>query len=187
VNLEPKSPPRVAGIRYRDIDAGRYTASPARNFVRCAVLVAATLLSLPAVGDVLTGIRFGTMMVDLSSTRNPRNLAVYLGYRIDTNLANLSIVGEVNRSVIDGKSRNEGDLEFESDAVFLVLKTTRSMFVSLRGGYVRDRIVTDIRTRSDDGLLLGVGIGGVAGRSRFMIEYTSLAQDGDFLSLGLEF
>ena len=180
-------PLRIPANRQRNTDTGRQNPCLARNFVRTTILVSALLLSFPAAGDLFAGIRAGTMTVDVPSSRNPLNLAFNLGYGIDTNLADLSIVGEVNRSVIDGKSRHEGDLEFESDAVFLMIKTTRSLFVSLRGGYVRDRVITDAGSDGNSGLLLGFGIGGVAGRTRILIEYTSMAQDADFLSLGIEF
>jgi hypothetical protein len=127
------------------------------------------------------------MMVDVSSASNPGNMAVYLGFQLDTQLADISLAGEVNRSFSKGETRGGGDLEFESEALFLRIRTTSSLFVSLRGGYVRDKIVTGRDARRDDGILLGGGIGVVSGRTRILIEYTSVAGDADFLSLGLEF
>jgi len=127
------------------------------------------------------------MMVDVPSDKNPKNYALNLGYKLDTQFANLNLVGELNRTIRKGKTRQGGDLEFESDAIYLVLKTPRSLFVSLRAGIVRDKIITGSNSRRDDGILFGGSFGIVAGKTLIQIEYTTIAGDADFLSLSLEF
>ena len=125
---------------------------------------------------------------DVASAANPRNLAAYFGFQLDNQLADISLAAEINRSVKSGRMRGGDDLEFESRALYLRVRTTSSLFVSLRGGYVRDRIVVDgASSERDQGFLIGAGLGVVAGRTRILLEYSSIAGDADFLSRNLEF
>ena len=156
--------------------------------VRSLFLLLGLLLATQSSADLFGGVRLGSATVDVASTANPRNLAAYLGFQLDNQLADISLAAEINRSVKDGRMRSGGDLEFESRAVFLRVRTTSSLFVSLRGGYVRDRITIDGATSArDEGLLLGAGLGVVAGRTRILLEYGSIAGDANFLNLSLEF
>ena len=157
------------------------------RLVSCVSLFAACLFALPAYADMYFGVKTGSMMVDIPTDRNPWNFALNLGYRLDTRLADLSLAGEINRTLREGETRNGENLEFESEAVYLVWKTPRSLFVSLRGGIVRDKIIIGSNASRDDGLLLGAGFGGVVGKTFIQIEYTSIAGDANFLSLSLEF
>ncbi|TNF91077.1 MAG: hypothetical protein JSU67_07130 [Gammaproteobacteria bacterium] len=123
----------------------------------------------------------------MSTTSNPKNLAVYAGFQLDNRRADTSLMAEVNRTFSKGEARGGGDLEFESEAIFLRVRTTSSLFVSLRGGIVQDKIIVDSDSRRDDGFLLGGGVGVVSGRTRIELEYTSIAGDANFLSLNIEF
>jgi len=92
-----------------------------------------------------------------------------------------------DRTLREGETRRGEDLEFESEAIYLVYRTPRSLFVSLRGGIAWDKVVIDGNSSRDDGLLFGAGFGIVAGKTLIQIEYTSIAGDANFLSLSLEF
>lgn len=153
----------------------------------CFILFAACLFTLPVFADTYVGVKAGLMMVDVSSDRDPINLALNLGYRLDTRLVNTSLVGEVNRTLRDGETGRGDDLEFESDAVYLVLRTPRSMFVSARGGWARDKVISGGDVDRNDGLLWGVSIGGIVGKTLIHLEYTSIAGDAEFLALSIEF
>jgi len=150
-------------------------------------LLAACLFVFPVSADMFFGMKAGAMMVDVGSDKNPRNLALNLRYQLDTQLADLSLGSEVNRTLHEGETRRGEDLEFESEAIYLLWKTPRSLFLSVRGGIVRDRVIIDNNERKDDGLLLGAGFGVIVGKSIMQIEYTSIAGDADFLSFSLEF
>ena len=157
------------------------------GFFSCALLFAACLFTLPACADMFFGVKTGSMMVDVSTDKNPINLALNIGYRLDTRVADLSLAGEVNRTLREGETRRGEDLEFESEAIYLVYRTPRSLFVSLRGGIAWDKVVIDGNSSRDNGLLVGAGFGIVAGKTLIQIEYTSIAGDANFLSLSLEF
>lgn len=148
---------------------------------------AAFLIALPAAADTYVGVKAGMVMVDVPDDKNPMNLALYLGYRLDTQLADLSLVGEVNRTLQEGETRSGDDLEFEYDAIYLRWKTPRSLFVSVRGGIARDKIITNGNARRDDGLLVGISFGGSVGKAQIQLEYTRIADDGDFIGLSVEF
>jgi len=160
---------------------------PVGGLFSCVFLFAACLFALPVCAEMFFGMKTGSMMVDVSTDKNPWNLALNLGYRLDTRLADLSLAGEVNRTVREGETRRGEDMEFESEAIYLVYRTPRSLFVSLRGGIAWDKVIIDGKSSRDDGLLLGAGFGIVAGKTLIQIEYTSIAGDANFLSLSLEF
>lgn len=166
-------------------------AAGSRRFVVgifiCILLSAAQLLTAPARAELLLGIKAGRMDIDMPARNNPWNIAAHLGFQLDNRRNDLSLVGEVNRTVDEGRVRGGGDLEFESEAVFLRARTTSSLFASFRFGIVRYEIVTDGDSRGDDGLLLGGGVGVIAGRTRIQLEFTSMGRDADFLSLNIEF
>ena len=124
------------------------------RLVSCFSLFAACLFALPAYADMYFGVKTGSMMVDIPTDRNPWNFALNLGYRLDTRLADLSLAGEINRTLREGETRNGENLEFESEAVYLVWKTPRSLFVSLRGGIVRDKIIIGSNASRDDDLFI---------------------------------
>ena len=151
------------------------------------LLLALTLPAAPSSADLSFGLRAGTMDVDADVTEDPDNLALFLAYQLDNRYVDLSLGAEVNRSYSDGENSRGDDLEFESEALYLEVRTTSSLFVSLRGGYLRDEIVSDNRSRRDDGFLFGGGIGFIAGRARIRLEYTDLAGDADFFSLSIQF
>lgn len=160
---------------------------PVAGFLSCAFLFAACLYTSPVCADMFFGVKTGSMMVDVSTDKNPVNLALNLGYRLDTRIADLSLAGEVNRTMREGETRRGEDLEFESEAIYLVFRTPSSLFMSLRGGIAWDKVVIDGNSSSDNGLFFGAGFGIVAGKTLIQIEYTSIAGDANFFSLSLEF
>ena len=167
--------------------AGATGCNAAILVLRCGLLLFSMLLATPASADVFTYIKAGIMNVDGISSTNPINLAIDLGYELDSDLADLSIVGEINRTIDSGKIRRDGDLEFESNGLYLVFRTTRSLFATLNIGAVQNKIIAGGESSSKTGIALGGSIGIVIGRTRFQIEYTSLAGDADFFSFGLLF
>ncbi len=61
------------------------------------------------------------------------------------------------------------------------------MFVSARGGWARDKVISGGDVDRNDGLLWGVSIGGIVGKTLIHLEYTSIAGDAEFLALSIEF
>ena len=157
------------------------------RFLQSTVIFMVILLAVPAHAEVILGAKIGRMKLDLPSSADLTNIAVNVGYEFDSLLADLSLVGEINRSMSSGETSQGDELKFESDGIYIAWKTTRSLFVTLRGGVVQNKIITGNTLRRDDGILAGCGIGLVIGKTRLHIEYTSLAGDANFLSLGLEF
>ncbi len=179
--------PTGNSIRRKTISFANAGGKCRRGYLRCAMLCSLTLLAAPANAELFGGIRLGAVNLDVDAAGDPKNLALYLGFQVPNQLADISLAGEVSRSFDAGKTRRGGDLEFESEALYLVVRSTSSLFVSLRGGFVRDKVVTDRGTQRDDGFLFGGGVGVVSGRVRILLEYTSIADDADFLSLNFEF
>ena len=155
--------------------------------VSIAVALGSVLIAGSVAADPFIGLKLALMDVDGKVKEDPLNVAVNFGYSLDTWIADLSVVAEHNHTVDSGETRQAEKLELNANAVYLLWKTTRSMYVSLRAGAVCNEIIEAGNSRDNSGLLLGVGIGQVIGRSRLQIEYTSLAGDATFLGIGLEF
>ena len=154
------------------------------------LLVALFLLAMTAVtpvsADWYTYVKAGPMDVDKASS-NPLNLALDLGYDLDTDFADMSLVAEINRTVDRGHSKDGGDLEFESNGLYLVFRSTRSLFATFSVGAVDNKTIDDSGTDSSSGLAFGGSVGIVIGRTRLKIEYTSIAGEANFFSIGLAF
>jgi len=150
--------------------------------------VSGLLLFAPfTVADPFLGLKLGLMDMDENVKQDPFNIALNAGYSLDTWVADFSFVAEYNHTANKGKSRQQEDLELNASSLYLLWKTNRSMYISLRGGAVRNEIVEGGDSQSHAGLLLGAGIGQVIGKSRLQIEYTYLAGDANFVGIGLEF
>ncbi len=162
------------------------TVAVARPFVG-GLLLTLSLCAAPAGADLSFGLRVGPMDIDEPARDDPDNLALFLAYPLENRYVDLSLGGEVSRSFNDGETRRGEDLEFESEALYLEVRTTSPLFVSLRGGYQQNKIISGKRSDRDDGYIIGGGIGFVSGRARFMLEYTDMGGDADFLSLGVQF
>ncbi len=141
----------------------------------------------PAIGDVFVGAKIAKMKVDVSSSSDPVNIAASVGYEFDSLLADLSLVGEVSRTMSSGSVSQGDDLEFEAESLYLVWKSTRSLFASLRGGVVQNETIVGDTSRDSNGILIGGSVGIVIGKTRLQIEYTSLAGHADFIGIGLEY
>lgn len=141
----------------------------------------------PAIADVFVGAKIGIMKVDVPSSSDPTNIAASIGYEFDSLLADLSLVGEVSRTMSSGSVSQGDDLELEAESLYLVWKSTRSLFASLRGGVVQNETIVGNTSIESNGILIGGSVGIVIGKTRLQIEYTSLAGDADFLAIGLEF
>ena len=153
--------PRISR-RDSSVPGDRHTA----GVLAAALLAAACCYATPAAGDMYTYIRFGNVDLDISSPTNPSNLALNLGYELDSDLADLSVMAEVSRTVSDGDTGTREDLEFESNGIYLVQKSTRSMFASYRIGLVQNKIISGGDSDRSSGLAYGGGIGVVIGRIR---------------------
>lgn len=152
-----------------------------------AVALGTLLSAVSAAADPFVGAKLAFVNMDDKVRDDPLNVAIDFGYSLDTWVADLSVIAEHSQSVDDGKARGGEDLELKANAVYLLWKTTRSMYVSLRVGAVQTEIVTDGDSDRHLGLLWGAGIGQVIGRTRLQIEYTSLTGDATFFGIGLEF
>ena len=150
------------------------------------VFPVAALLSGQSYADALIGAKVELMNLDVATSKDPVNLAVNMGYEFDSYIADFSLVGEVGRSAISGELAGGDDVDFEYESAYLLWKTTRSLFVTLRGGMVRNKVVTNGSYQRGDGLLIGASVGIVIGRTRLQIEFTKLADDAEFFGVGME-
>ena len=165
----------------------RRQARSISNLVQPVIVFITILFATPAIGDLFIGAKIGKMMVDVPSSSDPTNIAASIGYEFDSLLADLSLVGEASRTMSSGRTSQGDDLEFESEAVYLVWKSTRSLFASLRGGVVQNETMIGNASLESSGILMGGSVGFVIGKTRLQLEYTSLAGHADFLAIGLEF
>jgi hypothetical protein len=146
------------------------------------------LLFTGAVGATpFVGVKLAQLKVEGPESKDPVNLALNLGYALDTWIADLSLVAELNHTIEDGKTLQGEELELNAQAIYLSWKTTRSMYVALRAGAVQNQIVRGRDSDYTTGPLLSASVGQVIGRTRFVIEYTSLAGDARFYGFSLEF
>ncbi len=153
-----------------------------------SVIFLATLsIAAPAAADAFTYVKLGGVNVEGSSKDNPLNLALNFGYELDSYVADLSIAAEINRTVDDGEANRGGGLEFESNGLYLIYKSTRSLFAVARIGLVENKIIKRGNTERSDGFALGGGIGVVIGRTRLQLELTSYTGHAKFFTLGLQF
>jgi hypothetical protein len=171
----------------RPLTGGATASNSTSLTLRSALLLVAMLATAPAAADVFAYIKAGSMNVDGISSTNPINLAIDLGYELDSDFADMSVVGEINRTVDSGNIRRDGDLEFESNGLYLVFRTTRSLFATFSIGAVQNKTIAGGDSSTKRGIALGGSIGIVIGRTRLQFEYTSLAGDADFFSVGLAF
>jgi len=135
----------------------------------------------PFVGFKVTPLNTG------NSTNGPENISVNIGYALDSWLADLSLVTEFSRSVSMGKTIQGDELSLNADSMYVLWKTTRSMYVSARLGMVHKEWVIAGNSDNSFDLYSGVSIGQVIGRTRLQIEYVSLGSDVNYFGIGLEF
>ena len=157
------------------------------GLLRSTLFFVTLLLAVPAAADAFTYVRLGGVNVEGSSRDNPLNLALNFGYELESYVADLSLAAEINRTIDDGEANRGGELEFESNGIYLVYKSTRSLFVVGRIGVVENKIIKRGNTERSDGFALGGGIGVVVGRTRLQLELTSYTGHAKFFTLGLQF
>ena len=157
------------------------------GLLRSAIFLATLMIAAPAAADAFTYARLGKVNVEGSSKDNPLNLALNLGYELDSYVADLSIAAEINRTIDDGEANRSGKLEFESNGLYLIYKSTRSLFAVARIGLVENKIIKRGNTARSNGFALGGGIGVVIGRTRLQLELTSYTGHAKFFTLGLQF
>ena len=157
------------------------------GLLRSPIFFVTLLLAVPAAADPFAYVRLGGVNVEGSSRDNPLNLALNFGYELDSYVADLSLAAEINRTIDDGEANRGGELEFESNGIYLVYKSTRSLFVVGRIGVVENKIIKRSNTERSDGFALGGGIGVVVGRTRLQLELTSYTGHAKFFTLGLQF
>ena len=153
---------------------------------KISIALTALLFLNGAVAEPFVGFKLSTPDFD-NAKREPTNLAINVGKSLDTWVADLSLVGEFSYTIDQGRTDRGEELELTSGAAYVVWKTTRSMYVSLRGGVVANEITEADDSSFNRGLLLGASLGQVIGRTKLQIEYTRLATDADFYGISLEF
>ena len=178
--------------RVNPVGVDGWPAARGRGVHKRAALVGVLcwfLISLPgpAGADTFVYVRYGEMNVDGKERDDIQNLAFNLGYELDSYRADMSLAAEISRTLEEGKTGQGRDLEFETEGLFLIYRSTRSLFASLRVGLVRATRIRDGDSDSSSGLGVGGGIGIVIGQTRLQIELTSYAAEANFLTLGLQF
>lgn len=174
-------------LRFMLTDACQISVQTVRRCIKPVLFLITILFSQTAIGEVFIGAKVGKMMVDVPASTDPDNFAMNIGYEFDTLLADLSIAGEINRTMSSGTTDLGDELEFESEAVYIIWKSTRSLFATLRGGVVQDETISGSTSLKRNGILIGASVGIVIGKTRLQVEYTSHAGHADFLGIGLEF
>ena len=156
------------------------------RFLQFTILITTIFIAVPAQGDIFMGIKIGRIAVDIPSDENPINVAVNVGYEIDTLLADLGLMAEVTRTVSSGEDRNGEEIEFESNGVYLVFKTTGPLYLTLRGGVVEDKTTASSTSDRQRGVSIGGGIAIIAGRTLLQVEYTTYPESANYLSFGIQ-
>jgi hypothetical protein len=155
--------------------------------LRGILLAVAMSTTMPVAADSFTYFKLGNMNVDGPQKDHPLNLALGAGYELDSYVADFSVAAEINRSIDEGEYARGGSLEFESNAIFLVYKSTRSLFVTARIGLVETKTIISGDTSRDEGIALGGGVGVVIGRTRLLWEFVSYNGDATHFGIGLQF
>lgn len=151
------------------------------------MLLLALFLPGAAGATPFVGIKLAPLEIEGPEPDDPLNLALNFGYALDSWIADLSLVAELNYTIEEGRTTQGEDLELNAHAVYLSWKTTRSMYVGLRVGAVQNEIVRGRNSDYKTGPFISASVGQVIGRTRLVIEYTSLAGDARFYGISLEF
>jgi hypothetical protein len=151
------------------------------------LLVTATLIATRAPADVFLGVKAGSMDVNVSGAGNATNAGLTLSYDLDVLHADLGVAAEITRTADAGETRDGGDVEVETNALYLTFKTPGTVYFKLRGGLMEEFVTTGNGSHRETGMSLGSGLGVNIGRVRAAIEYTTGAETADYLSFGVKF
>jgi len=164
---------------------GAYRRRVHDAFVLC-LLATLTLIPMQARADLFIGAKAGSMLVDIPTGDDPTNLAVALCVDLDVMRLDLGVTAESTRTLREGQTRNGGDIEVATDALYLTIKSPGTIFVKFRAGFIDERLTAGNRSDRERGTSVGSGLGANVGKVRIELEYT-IGEDIEYLSLGVQF
>ncbi|MDH3453147.1 MAG: hypothetical protein OEN20_12080 [Gammaproteobacteria bacterium] len=150
-----------------------------------AVLVTTILITVPAAGDVFLGVNAGRMDVGRSGA-GATNLGLTLSSDLDVLHLDLGVAAELTRTAISGETRG-GDIDVDTNALYVTVKTPGTVFVRLRGGFMNETVRVGRSSDSDSEFSWGAGLGANIGKVRVALGYTTGWGAVDYLSFGVQF
>ena len=159
--------------------------------MRLRKLVVVTLLllgfSTSAYAEFLLGVKTGPMLVkfdDADVSDDPTNLGISVGYELGVFVGGLAIEAEFTRSLAAG-SVLDNDLEVSTQGVYASFTTAGPLYFKARVGLMDATLDAGGLTEDENGETYGVGVGLSLGLFRIELEYTSIDDDVNFISIGL--
>lgn len=134
------------------------------------------------------GVKAGTMQIgfdDVEVSSDPSSIGVSIGY--DFAGTNFGVEAEVTRSLSPGEVIGV-DLEVESQGIYLTYTTSGKFYFSGRLGFMDAGLVAEGLSEDEGGETYGIAAGYRLGeRLRVEVDYTSIDDDINFISIGLKF
>lgn len=151
-----------------------------------SLLVIAMLAVTPVWGDVFLGARVARMDV-AKPAEDATNLGLLLSRDLDVFYADFGIVAEITRTAKEGETRDGRDLQIETNALYVKVKTPGTIYVNLRGGIMQERLKTGSSTDSEHAFSWGGGLGANVGKTRIELNFTEGGARVDYLSIDVQF
>ena len=148
--------------------------------------VALLALASNAAAEFYIGAKTGTMLVDISGADDPVNTSLILGYEFGVVFGDVGLEAEFSRTTSDGEVGGE-DLEVDTNGYYVTFLTPGALYLKARAGMVDSDVKIGSASESDNNSSLGVGVGISTGILRVELEFTTIDDDIEYLTLGLQF
>ena len=153
------------------------------------VLVVALLwmIASGAQADFLFGVKTGPMLVDVEGadvSDDPTNVGVSVGYELGVLIGGLAVEAELTRSLSAGSVAGN-DLEISTQGLYASFTTAGPIYLKARVGIMDASVDAGGFSEDEGGETYGLGVGFSLGLFRVELEYTSIDDDVNFISLGL--
>lgn len=143
-----------------------------------------------ALADFYLGAKTGLMMADIEGAdvdTHPTNVGVSLGYELGVLAGDLALEAEFTRTAAEGEVEGGGDIEVDSNAVYVAFTTAGPLYFKIRGGLQETEVRAGSGEENERGETFGVGVGFSLGLLRLEAELTSIDDDVNFVSIGVVF
>ncbi|NOZ53419.1 MAG: hypothetical protein GXP08_09825 [Gammaproteobacteria bacterium] len=114
---------------------------------------------------------------------DPTNGGIVLGYELGIVLADLAVEADFTKTLDKGNNESEVD----TAGLYLALRTPGPIYFKVRGGFVSWDYSDENSSSDDSGTSYGLGIGFSLALLQIELDYTTIDDDINFVSLGIRF
>ena len=151
------------------------------------IAIVTIFLAMPVNADVFLGVKAGPVKTDQPTAEDPLNVALALCIDLDTMLFDFGVTAELTRSASDGDTRSGADIEAETDAVYLTVKSPGTFYVKFRTGYMQEEVTVDGSSSRHSGLAWSAALGLNVGKARIELGHTLGSDETEYISVGVQF